>query len=94
MKETQTHLKDQTAEVYQKPVEKKLIRLGSIIPKRGHTLFKINVETMEVSKADFNEVAVSFDGAIKRKVVIEPGFDYVSALNAKNALRIHKRKLI
>lgn len=78
----------------QTSVEKKRVLQNKIRPKRGHTLFKFNLETNEISKAEFKvEKEISFLDARmglvsqNKEVDGEPNFLYVSALNKKNAIK-------
>ena len=77
----------------EKEQEKKLKLLTTIKPHRGHTLFKVNTETREISEAEFEETDVEYHSVInkqnvsKRKVIVEEGHIYVSALNKKNVLK-------
>lgn len=84
--------KDQTAVVAEKQQEKKLKLVGRIQPHKGHTLFKVDRKTLEISKAKFEAVDITFEQAKERKkptkkVIVEEGFVYVSALNEKNVFK-------
>ena len=56
--------------------------IGRITPKRGHTLFKVNTTTGLVTNA-------VVDG---KRVIIEDGYIYISALNKKNVVKKMKAK--
>lgn len=92
MKETQVTAKDKVVLEKQAQQETSVVKIMTIVPKRGHTLFEINAKTKEVSPAEFDTSVVDFMGNKKRTVIIKEGYDYVSALNKKNALRIHQKK--
>ena len=71
--------------------EEKLI--GKISPERGHTLFEINESTKEIKKAVFESQTITFEQAKSKfltpskKVLINKGCVYISALNEKNAIK-------
>lgn len=72
--------------------EKKLQFAGSIRPHRGHTLYKVNVKTLEIDKAEFEKQDISFEEVQNKKkpnkkIIIEDGFVYISALNEKNVIK-------
>ena len=52
--------KDQVAEVKQVQQELKKEHVGTITPKRGHTLFEINLKERTIVPAEFEEQNVSF----------------------------------
>jgi len=74
-----------------KPVEKQSKFIGRITPKRGHTLFKVNTTTGLVTKA-IMEDTVQEDSTIKKRVKVEDGYFYISALNKKNVVKKMKAK--
>ena len=90
-----SELKDQTEEVRQKEIhEEKAKHVGTMRPHRGHTLFKYNTETGELTKAEFKKQDANFleEVGIAKKdktriVEAEEGCIYVSALNIKNAVK-------
>ncbi len=63
--------------------------LGKIKPEKGHTVFEFNLLTGEIKKAMVEEKIIAGQG-IKKKLIIQNGFYYVSALNMKNA----KKKIL
>lgn len=75
---------------------KKLTRVGKMRMKKGHTLFKVNKETLEISKVDLSiqisdDSLKDEDAKLKNKrVLTDDNFVYVSALNEKNV----QKKLI
>lgn len=73
-----------------KQVEYELI--GKIIPHENHTIWQINIETLEITKAKFsNATFVVIGQQNKKELIIKDGHYYVSALNKKNALKkFHK----
>jgi len=99
MKEIQKIDADATEVHANKQIEKQQVHIGTISPHRGHTLFQINVKTLECTPAEFEKVAVNFVDAqnknisTTRKVLIKPYFHYESALNAENAKRKFVKKM-
>lgn len=93
-------LKDTIKVVGEKEVEKKLKLLGSIRPKKGHTLFEINLKTLEMREAETEIQPVVFrEGQskfvpLRKKVVVKVGHTYISALNKKNALKHLAKRII
>ena len=66
--------------------------IGKLLPKKGHTLFQINKETLEIVKYVFVKRDYIYDPynpaqKINKEVAIKDGFAYISALNKKNALK-------
>ena len=73
----------------------------SLIPMNGHTLYEINVNTLEIKKAKFIQektitLAEAFkiiEGKENREILINPNCRYISSLNKKNAMdRFNKKK--
>ncbi len=52
---------------------------------QGHTIFKINHLTKEITVAE-----VVIDGT-KRKIIPEDGCEYIAALNLKNAIKHYNK---
>lgn len=75
----------------EKKDEKTLLGRLSVLP--GHKLFEINVDTQEVTEAEFNTMDVldwnsAVGKTVKNKSVIKKDRClYISALNKKNALK-------
>jgi len=81
-----------TEQVTKKEVEKKLQKLATIKPQRGHTLFEVSRETGSIEEAEFEIMDIKFEDArdnrqVRKKVICKPGFIYVSALNKKNVIK-------
>ena len=80
-------------------IEKQLKHLGSMSPKKGHTLFEINLATNQYRKAEFKEEDIHFEKAMKKdfsktkKVMIEKNCIYISCLNENNLKKIALSKL-
>ena len=84
--------KDKVVITSQREIEKQLKKVGKIIPHRGHTLFKYNRVTEEMSEAIFEDTVVEYNPdprkmKANRRVMVEKDCVYVSALNKKNARR-------
>lgn len=89
MEEIKEKHKDEVVQVRQAEQEKQSRHLGSIRPKKGHTLFEINLKTKEIVPATFEEKEYRLDGknSNRRTVVVKDDCTYISALNEKNAIR-------
>lgn len=92
MKELETHLKvgkENRIEMnVKKQQEIEYILEGTIIPKKGHTVFEINEQTLEVKKAEYKIDTVAFNVFTKKspeKLIVNADCIYIPALNAKNA---------
>ena len=80
--------KEEIKEEHKKTIEKKITKIGSIIPHRGHTLFSINKKTYEIKKAEFKKLEAIWSGVKQnREVMVEEGCLYVMALNKKNLMK-------
>ena len=88
MKEIEVKQKDQLEITIKqkKQVEKKLI--SEIVPHEGHKVWKINKETLKIEEAKYLNTAFYIGKENKKEVLIIEGFEYVSALNKKNALKL------
>ena len=88
MKEIEIKQKDQleVSIKQKKQVEKKFI--GDIIPHNGHKVWKINKETLEIEEAKYLNTAFYVGKENKKEILVTDGFEYVSALNKKNALKL------
>ena len=93
MKETLPHTKDEVQAVAEVPVESQRIFQGNQRLRPGHKCWKIDGKSLEVTEAEYETTAVRFEDAAvgmsspKRKVIMEKGFWYVTALNKQNAIR-------
>ena len=81
--------KPQTEETDKKQIEHQLI--GRILPNNGHTLWKVDLKTLQVSKAEFTTVRIDLYGKTRREVIKEDNHFYVSALNKKTAIKKFKK---
>lgn len=78
--------KEEVVIVGQKEHEKKLILTGSIVPHEGHTVFEFNLDTHQVTKAEFEPQDINYTGTKpNRRVMQKEKCMYTSALNIKNA---------
>jgi predicted nuclease with TOPRIM domain len=65
--------------------------VDKIIPYPGHTIWKINNETLEIEKAKFINSVTFFVGETpKKEILIVEGHTYISALSKKTALKKFK----
>jgi len=99
MKELEIRSKDRLELKAEIPVKAERKFLGSVLPKRGHSCFEINLKTGEVCLAEFESQDAIFplDGEVARasKVVVRrENCVYVTALNKKNAEKKVKKMLI
>lgn len=90
--------KDKLEFVKQTNAETQKVFIGRLHPKRGHSLFEVNLKERTIVLADFNKTeAVKFEDAMKgtisvnKKVDIKENCKYIPALNKKNVIKILKR---
>jgi len=100
MKELQEKKIDKIENVKQVSIEKKTVFLGTVKPKKGHTMFEVNYKLKTIVEAIFDEVpAIKFQDAkigvksASKKITKKEDCIYVSALNKKNVIKILKREL-
>lgn len=82
----------------QKEVEYRLEYESTIIPHENHTLFEINIDTLEVSIPEYKVRDYVYNPHWVKgskiqghsEVIRKEGFAYISALNKKNALKKYK----
>lgn len=93
--------KQQIESIVKKKIEIEYKLVGNLRPLRGHTLWEIDLETLDIVKAQivtnktitWEDALKMFDGTLVEDVQIKPGKVYISALNQKNALkRYHEKK--
>lgn len=89
MEEIKQKLPDHVAEVRQKEQRSEITHLGSIRPRKGHTLFEINLKTKEIVPATFEEKDFKVGGKNTKgkAVIVKDDCTYISALNKNNAIR-------
>lgn len=93
MKEIKEIEQDEIKNVRQKQEERKTAFLGSMRYVPGLTIFELNLDTGNITKAEIKveEVFVSFDKSkTKRSLIKKENCIYIQALNEKNA----KRKIL
>lgn len=94
MKEIQNLSKDQIALVKQVEIKKNNKLVGRIKPRRGHTVFEVNLELGTVEKAKYKDKTY-FLGLVRTSnqvIQINENCIYESALNKKNLLKKLKRQ--
>ena len=83
-------IKEKLSVVAEKEIEKKQKFHGTIRPHKGHTLFQINLNTKEITEAQFEDmpyVISQKNNGKKKRVIMLPDCVYISALNPNNALK-------
>lgn len=100
MDELKPKIKDKVVIVGEQEKKHQQEFVGSLKPYKGHTLFKVNKKTGEITEAEFEKLDLQINSldqdhlnTARRKVIIEPGFYYVPALNKKNVLKKIIKKL-
>lgn len=93
MKELEHKDKDNIEISVNKQQEKEYTLIGNIVPHEGHTIWEINKETLEVTKAKFVSTNYYMFGDNKKEIAVKQNCAYVSALNEKNALNKYKKGL-
>lgn len=85
---------DKIEQVKQTEIQKQLLYIGSLTPKKGHTLFEVNTKTGTIELAEFNYGStIQFKHAkaglkkSNKSVIKKPDCIYVSALNKNNVLK-------
>lgn len=71
----------------------KFEKVKTFRPQRGHTLFQVDKETMEISKAVFSTLPMKNKAGkaiTNKRIIVDNNYHYISALNETNI----KRKLI
>lgn len=66
---------------------------GTIKAKRGHTVYEVNEETLEVKKARYKADTVEFNSFSKKQtpiLIVDKECVYIPALNKENALKKYK----
>ena len=80
--------------------ENKFKKLGSLTLHKNQTLFKVNIETLEiapVTDSDFSTLPFkNKDGEVikRKKIIVDKKFAYISALNKKNVRRKLNKMLL
>lgn len=71
--------------------ERELVLDDTIIPRKGHKIFKINIETLEVEEAEAEISYFVFDGSkansVRTEIIKEAGYFYTSARDYIRALK-------
>lgn len=84
---------DKIEQVKQTDIQRQLIYIGSLKPKKGHTLFEVNIKTGTIENAEFNYGStIQFEHAKEglkksnKSVIKKPDCIYISALNKNNVI--------
>lgn len=91
--------RDQIEEVKQEVHEKQTVFMGTVVLKKNHTLFEVNVDAKTIEEAQFDALPeIRYEDAAKgntiakkSKITKKPNRIYISALNKKNVIKILKR---
>jgi hypothetical protein len=90
--------KDKLEIVKQQQAEIQKVLDRTLKPKKGHTLFEVNLIENSIQTATFDELPnVKWEDAVKgqislqKKITKKPNCIYISALNIKNVLKILER---
>jgi hypothetical protein len=90
--------KDKLEFAKQTQAETQKVHIGTLMPKRGHSLFEVNFKLRTINLADFNKTeVVKFEDAMKgtisvnKKVDVKEDCIYISALNKRNVIKILHR---
>jgi len=88
-------------EVIQEKKQKQEFKLvNSIKPKKGHQVWRINKKTLEVTEPKYKKRNGTLSlpdalnpslGSRSLEIIIEEGYEYISALNKKTALNRYKK---
>jgi hypothetical protein len=87
MKLTPENVKHKTELTVKQQKEVKHTFIGDILPHTGHVIWEINDITLTVEKAQFAKTTFQMFGENKKEIIVKKGHSYISALNAKNALK-------
>jgi len=71
-----------------------------IVPKKGHRLYEIDLQTGNVKEAEFTSVDMELSKlsenvssqVVRKKVITRPNCIYISALNIKNVAKKFSKK--
>lgn len=84
--------KDKMEISVQKKQQKEKELVGKIIPHKGHKIYEINDETLEIKLAKFELKTFIIGGNHPNpEIIIRSGYSYISALNSKSALKKYKQ---
>lgn len=88
MKELEKHSSEKTEQHAIKPIKKELNFMGSVRLQRGQKLWQMNLETREISLAEYEVIHhLNKEGGStkERKLIVKENHLYAPAINAKNA---------
>lgn len=90
---SEDEIRIETQSLQQQETEKKF--LGSLVKKRGHKIWMLNLENgliSELGDEDYKKY-VTFEGIKKTEIIIKGNHLYNFALNKKNAFKVFSRML-
>ena len=91
--------KTEVVEIAEEEKATELKYVGTLKPKRNHRVYEINITTLSIKEAEFETQSdfVMKNGKIvdgmKKKIVVNDGCVYVSAMNAENAIKKFNKKI-
>lgn len=99
MKEIEKLTPDQLHVSKEKPVEKKLVLVGCLVPQRGQVCWQYNFKTGKVTEAGYEHEVIGYSDQIagrkiNRRLIINDDCLYELAINRKNAIRKFKKKIL
>jgi hypothetical protein len=84
--------KDKMELSIQKKQQKEKVLVGKLVPHKGHKIWEINEETLEIKLAEFEKKTyIIGKNHANPEIIIRIECAYVSALNSKNALKKYKQ---
>ena len=74
---------------FEKQEEKKNKLIGTLVPGDGHTVWKINVHTLELAPINDDDLIkeIGFNESPNKRLLVREGYLYCSALNKQNAIK-------
>ena len=90
--------REKTELVKQHKIESKKRLVKTIRPHKGHDLFKVDLDSLEIDKATFDiKPCINWYDAVNgiyskyKKLTVEANCIYISALNIENVKKVLKR---
>lgn len=74
---------------FEKQEEKKNKLIGTLLPGDGHTVWKIDINTLVLEPITDDDLIkdIGFNEAVKKRLLVKDGYLYCSALNKQNAIK-------
>lgn len=99
MKEIELPKNDKTEMAVIKPINKTKF-LARIRPHKGHTCYSLNINTGDITVAEFESIDIQFNydhkktEGVTKRLIVQESCVYVTALNTKNAIKKFKKYLV